>query len=139
MKPKRGGKNAHKELKQQVRERCWRLPVQSILLKFFADIRSPPVCFAQRKSAWEAASAGAVRKEKAAPASETKDGANRGARSVGGSFAAGGSSLPALDELHPSWAARVKQQDAIKVSASLLAAVSEAHAPRKFPPTPPPI
>jgi hypothetical protein len=131
MKPKRGGKNAHKELKQQVRGCCMR---HSSLSVVFVDIAPPSAAFVQRKSAWEATSAGAGDKEKAPTA--PKEGGNRGARSGHNTSAAGGgSSLPSVEEMHPSWAARVKQQDAIKVHLLLRLPAFDARTPP--PPLPP--
>jgi hypothetical protein len=40
-------------------------------------------------------------------------------RGDSGGGAGGGGSLPSVEEMHPSWAARVKQQEAIKVAAAL--------------------
>jgi hypothetical protein len=74
--------------------------------------------FLQRKEAWERASAGASAGETLS--GKSKDGSGRGGRGRGDNAAAGsGSSLPAVEEMHPSWAARVKQQEAIKVTAML--------------------
>lgn len=102
MKPKRGGKNVHKEVKQQVRGEHWRMHAsESNQL--------------QRKEAWERSSAGAG--AGVTPSVKSKDGAGRGGRGKDDNAAAGGGrSQPAVEEMHPSWAARVKQQEAIKVT-----------------------
>ncbi len=85
----------------------------------------------QRKAAWESTSAGAGGKDRAAAGS--REGASRGASSARSGAAAGASaSLPSVEEMHPSWAARVKQQDAIKVRATLVTFVLAAHFPLSF-------
>jgi hypothetical protein len=76
-------------------------------------------CF-QRKEAWELASAGAGSSKK--DTGSPKQGASRGGREKGTHAAgvSGTSSLPPVEDMHPSWAARVKQQEAIKVTAIAL-------------------
>ncbi len=102
MKPKRGGKNVHKEVKQQVRGVHW-------------GVRTSESNHLQRKEAWERSSAGAAVGETSSV--KSKDGVGRGGRSREDNAAAGGGrSQPAVEEMHPSWAARVKQQEAIKVT-----------------------
>ena len=72
-------------------------------------------CF-QRKEAWDLASAGAGSGKK--DTGNPKQGANLGGRERGTHAAgvSGTSSLPPVEDMHPSWAARVKQQEAIKVT-----------------------
>jgi hypothetical protein len=154
MKPKRGGKNAHKEVKEQVRVRgaaaaaprpC---PLCLFLFLFCFFLCSPltslppvPVSV-QRKSAWEAASAGAGAVAEGKTVQRSRDGAKGGGSGAkgGGSGAAagGGGSLPSVEEMHPSWAARVKQQEAIKVIAALWKPLSFPHLHPHSPPFPQP-
>jgi hypothetical protein len=102
MKPKRGGKNVHKEVKQQVRGEHW-------------GVHASECNNLQRKEAWERSSAGAGAGE--TPSVKSKDGAGRGGRGKDDNATAGGGrSQPAVEDMHPSWAARVKQQEAIKVT-----------------------
>ncbi len=66
----------------------------------------------QRKEAWERASAGGGGEKSGGKSSK---GAGHGGRDVA-SAAGGAVSLPPVEDMHPSWAARVKQQAAIKVT-----------------------
>ena len=63
----------------------------------------------QRKEAWERASAGGGGEKSGG---KSKQGASHGGRDN----VASAVSLPPVEEMHPSWAARVKQQAAIKVT-----------------------